>query len=53
MATFEKLIQQSEDLPDLRKQRGTKKANITLAKTYVQDLSKDLEHLNIIDFQRC
>ena len=50
--TFEELIQQSEDLPDLRKQRGTKKASITQAKTYVQDLSNDLEHLNIINLQR-
>ena len=52
MATFEELIQQNEDLPDLRRQRGTKKSSITRAKTYIQDLSKDLERLNVTDLQR-
>ena len=53
MATLEELIQQSEDLPDIRKQRGTKTARTTRAKTNIQDLSKDLEHLNVTDLQRC
>ena len=52
METFEEVIQENEDLTELRRLRGTKKASVTRANTYIQNLTTNLEELDIAELQR-